>query len=185
MTLTGAEATGEWFPKLGIVSRALGARRPSVLECYELRVECGRRWIGHARCIRSIRDRLRHLPGRARHRSIGQYAPLARAVQWRGAGTLAAATSAATGTALVAGIVGGLACAAAALVFPSTGKALLALAVCLPLLLLQDTWRHAFLARGSPSAAFLNDLAWAVFLIPAILIPRLRGEGRSRRCRSS
>ena len=81
------------------------------------------------------------------------------------------ATSAATGTALVAGVVGGLVCAAAALMFPSTGRALLALAVTLPLLLLQDTWRHAFLARGSPSAAFLNDLAWAVFLIPAIWVP--------------
>ena len=89
------------------------------------------------------------------------------------------ATTSATGTALAAGTAGGLVCAVAAIVFPTTATALLALSVTLPLLLLQDTWRHAFLARGSPSSAFLNDLGWAVFLVPALAVPIAIGSQSS------
>jgi O-antigen/teichoic acid export membrane protein len=38
----------------------------------------------------------------------------------------------------------------------------LALAVCLPGLLLQDTWRFAFFCDSRPAAAAFNDLVWAV-----------------------
>ena len=81
------------------------------------------------------------------------------------------AAASATGTALITGVAGGVVCAVAAAIFPGTRGPLLALAVTLPLLLLQDSWRHAFLARGTTWAAFLNDFLWALFLIPALMIP--------------
>ncbi len=83
---------------------------------------------------------------------------------WRGA---AAAT---TGSAFMLGILGGLAAAGVALAFPGGRASLLVLAVCLPGLLLQEAWRHAFIARGKPSAAFLNDLVWAVALVPGMVL---------------
>jgi O-antigen/teichoic acid export membrane protein len=85
------------------------------------------------------------------------------------------AAAAATGTAIVAGAIGSVLCFAGAALFPATRGPVLALAVTLPLLLLQDSWRHAFLARGTPSAAFWNDVAWAVFLVPGLAIPITSG----------
>jgi O-antigen/teichoic acid export membrane protein len=90
---------------------------------------------------------------------------------WRGA---AAAT---TGSAFVLGILGGLASAAAALAFPAGRAPLLVLAVCLPGLLVQEAWRHAFIAKGKPSAAFLNDVVWAIALVPGMLLAVTRSSG--------
>jgi O-antigen/teichoic acid export membrane protein len=76
----------------------------------------------------------------------------------------------ATGTALWIGIVLGLACLSLGAVVHdavmSTG--LKALGVMLPGLLVQDTWRFAFFARRRGSAAFVNDLAWAIGLVGSL-----------------
>jgi len=73
------------------------------------------------------------------------------------------ATEAATGIALVIGIVEALVLAAAAWAIGGlVGVALLSLALVLPGLLVQDAWRYAFFAAGSPLKAFVNDLIWAV-----------------------
>jgi O-antigen/teichoic acid export membrane protein len=82
--------------------------------------------------------------------------------EWR------AATRAATGSALLLGVAAGLGCvlvgSAAGGLF---GRALLALGVVLPGLVLQDTWRYAFFAAGRGRRAFTNDLAAAAAL-PAL-----------------
>jgi O-antigen/teichoic acid export membrane protein len=48
------------------------------------------------------------------------------------------------------------------------GPALLALAVALPFLIIQDTCRMAFFAWGQPARATLNDAVWAVFQFAAV-----------------
>ena len=48
------------------------------------------------------------------------------------------------------------------------GPALLALAVALPFLIIQDTCRMAFFAWGHPARATLNDAVWAVFQFAAV-----------------
>lgn len=77
----------------------------------------------------------------------------------------------ATGTALVVGVIAGATCTLAALLFAGARGSLVALAVTLPGLLLQEAWRHSFIARGKPSMALVNDLAWTIVLIPAMLVP--------------
>jgi O-antigen/teichoic acid export membrane protein len=82
------------------------------------------------------------------------------------------------GTTLVMAIVLALGCALAGLgVGGTTGAALLALAVWLPSLLVQDFCRMAFFAAGRPWSAALIDAAWAVaqFALLAVLI----GYGRT------
>jgi hypothetical protein len=76
-----------------------------------------------------------------------------------------------TGTAAAVGLATG-ACVllAAALLGGATRQAFLALGLTLPGLLLQDSWRFAFFARGRGSQAFLNDVAWAVTLFPALVL---------------
>ncbi|HET7304430.1 MAG TPA: hypothetical protein VFJ12_07750 [Segeticoccus sp.] len=85
-----------------------------------------------------------------------------------------AATAEATGTALVVGA------AAAVLVFASgvilhvtiggsdMGTALMALAVVLPGLTLQDSWRYAFFAAGEGGKSFANDAVWTVLLFATL-----------------
>jgi O-antigen/teichoic acid export membrane protein len=85
----------------------------------------------------------------------------------------------ATGVAALIGVVAGIACAIAASILSNAlTLPLLALAVTLPGLLLQDCWRFAFFARGRGSSAFVNDLVWAVVLFPALLVP-LHAASRS------
>ncbi|PJJ56862.1 O-antigen/teichoic acid export membrane protein [Mumia flava] len=85
-------------------------------------------------------------------------------------GELRPAIASATGTALVVGVVCGIACAGVALVAPeAVGPAFLALAVGLPGLMLQDAWRFAFFASGKPQKAFVNDLVWGVVLIGTLV----------------
>lgn len=70
---------------------------------------------------------------------------------------------AATGLALLAGIVGGLALSSIGVFLGgSTGSSLLALGVVLPGLLLQDAWRFAFFTLGRGNRALANDLLWAI-----------------------
>jgi O-antigen/teichoic acid export membrane protein len=77
----------------------------------------------------------------------------------------------ATGTAVTVGLAGGVVCVLAAIVFESVRAPLLALAVALPGLLLQESWRLAFVARGTPALALINDLIWTLTLVPAMLVP--------------
>jgi O-antigen/teichoic acid export membrane protein len=73
------------------------------------------------------------------------------------------ATGAATGFALVLGIVAGAAIlAVAAMVKGPLAAAMTPVGIFLPALLVQDAWRYAFFAKATPSRAALNDLAWVV-----------------------
>jgi O-antigen/teichoic acid export membrane protein len=55
------------------------------------------------------------------------------------------------------------------LVFRDAAGALVALAISLPGLMLQETWRLAFVAHGSPARALVNDMVWALALGPLLL----------------
>jgi O-antigen/teichoic acid export membrane protein len=76
-----------------------------------------------------------------------------------------------TGVAVDIGIVAGLVLAAVGAVMlwlgddSQVGSVLLAVAVVLPGLLLQDAWRFVFFADHRPRMAFLNDAVWGVALI--------------------
>lgn len=89
------------------------------------------------------------------------------------------ATRSATGSALVAGAGMGLACALAGLVLGGLlREALVAVGIFLPALLLQDSWRFVFFARGSGFQAFVNDLVWAIGLLPLLISLSLSGSDR-------
>jgi hypothetical protein len=78
-------------------------------------------------------------------------------------------TAAAAGGAVGLGIALGVGCAAAGLAIGGVlGGALVVLGLSLPGLLLQDAWRFAFFAAGRSFHAFLNDLVWAVALLPGL-----------------
>jgi O-antigen/teichoic acid export membrane protein len=82
-----------------------------------------------------------------------------------------------TGTALALGLLAAalVAGVAAALAGPAR-SALLALAIVLPALLLQDAWRYAFLATGDPVRAVVNDGFWAGMQL--LLVGGLIATGR-------
>jgi O-antigen/teichoic acid export membrane protein len=68
-----------------------------------------------------------------------------------------------TGAALILGAAAGVVTAIVSFAFSGSLKgALLALAVCLPGLIVQDTWRTAFFSNVNGRSAFMNDLIWAV-----------------------
>ena len=74
------------------------------------------------------------------------------------------------GTAVSIGLVlGAVVLLAAAVMGGSLGLGLVALAVALPGLLLQDCWRFAFFSCGRGSQAFLNDLIWLAVVIAALV----------------
>ena len=78
-----------------------------------------------------------------------------------------------TGTATVVGLATGACVLLATTVLGGAAKfAFLALGLTLPALLLQDSWRFSFFALGRGGQAFLNDLVWAVALIPALFFLR-------------
>jgi O-antigen/teichoic acid export membrane protein len=84
------------------------------------------------------------------------------------------ATAECAGTAVVSGIVGGIGTLAVALALPGNVKvAFIALGLTLPGLLLQDSWRYAFFALGRGSQAFLNDVVWAIAMVPTVEVLRL------------
>jgi O-antigen/teichoic acid export membrane protein len=86
--------------------------------------------------------------------------------------------AAATGVALVLGILAGLICIAAAFFFGGTLRpTLLVLGVGMPGLIVQDAWRSAFFSHLRGRAAFTNDLVWAiaqVVLVAAVLVAGTR-----------
>ena len=78
-----------------------------------------------------------------------------------------------TGTAAVTGVATGICVLVVAAGLGGAAKfAFLALGLTLPVLLLQDSWRFSFFALGRGVQAFLNDLVWAVALIPALVLLR-------------
>jgi O-antigen/teichoic acid export membrane protein len=80
------------------------------------------------------------------------------------------AVAASTGVLLALGVVGGLVCAAiGAAGGTAIQPAFVAMAVCMPGLMLQDGWRHAFFAVGRGRAAFVNDGIWAVIMLPVVV----------------
>ena len=82
-----------------------------------------------------------------------------------------------TGTAAVVGLVLGACVLLAAVALNGTTRlAFIALGLTLPGLLLQDSWRFAFFALGRGSQAFLNDVFWAVVMIPALIFLKLTGH---------
>jgi O-antigen/teichoic acid export membrane protein len=82
-----------------------------------------------------------------------------------------------TGTAVLVGLaLGACVLGAAVLLTGTTRLAFIALGLTLPGLLLQDSWRFAFFALGRGSQAFLNDVFWAVAMVPALVFLRLTGH---------
>lgn len=76
-----------------------------------------------------------------------------------------------TGTALINGVAVGAGLAGAgAIIGGALGTSLIALAVTLPGLLLQDSWRFAFVCAGRPREALVNDLIWAAGLAAALAV---------------
>jgi O-antigen/teichoic acid export membrane protein len=87
------------------------------------------------------------------------------------------AVASCSGTAAVVGLaLGALVIVVAAVLGGTAGSAFLALGLTLPGLLLQDSWRFSFFAIGRGSQAFLNDMIWAVTLLPALVILRKTGH---------
>lgn len=83
--------------------------------------------------------------------------------QWRDA------SARASGFALLAGLVIAAGCLGVGLVIGSTvGIALAAMAITLPALLVQDTWRFALFAHDRGRSAFVNDLIWLLVQLPAL-----------------
>lgn len=84
----------------------------------------------------------------------------------------------ASGTALVLGVAIGVGCLAVGAVTGGTfGPAFAILGLCMPGLLLQDSWRYAFFTAGRGGRAFANDLAWALVLFPAVGVLLATGTG--------
>jgi O-antigen/teichoic acid export membrane protein len=82
----------------------------------------------------------------------------------------------ATGVAVVIGVVFGVILALASIPCAHTTKvALLALAITLPGLMLQDGWRFVFFAVARPAAAAVNDGIWAIFQVTAFVALRIHG----------
>lgn len=99
-----------------------------------------------------------------------RYSGLSRAA-WR------PAAASAVGSSLVIGLAAGALCVAVGVGLGGVvGLALIALGLTMPGLLVQDAWRFAFFAEGRPRSAFVNDLAWAILLVPALLAALALGE---------
>jgi O-antigen/teichoic acid export membrane protein len=91
--------------------------------------------------------------------------------EWR------AAAARGTGAAAVAGILTGLVCLAAGLMADGAlGQAFVGLAIFLPGLLIQDSWRFAFFALGRGRSALVNDAVWAAVLFPLLGLVAYTGE---------
>lgn len=91
---------------------------------------------------------------------------------WRRATAESTGTSAVVGTAVGLGLL-----ITAAILHGATREAYLALAITMPGLLLQDGWRYSFFALGRGSRAFLNDLIWALVLLPTLYLLNHTGHG--------
>jgi O-antigen/teichoic acid export membrane protein len=81
------------------------------------------------------------------------------------------AVRAASGLATVIGLLASLICLVVGTVVGGHhGKTFIVLALFIPCLLIQDCWRYAFFAAGRGGQAFLNDLIWALALVPGFAV---------------
>ncbi|MBV8980208.1 MAG: hypothetical protein JO086_04845 [Acidimicrobiia bacterium] len=91
--------------------------------------------------------------------------------EWR------AASADSLGAAIAVGLIAAVVAVAVAPVLDTTTKrSMLAIAVFLPGLLVQDAVRLAFFAKGRPQSAALNDFLWALFLPPLLLVFAVGGR---------
>jgi O-antigen/teichoic acid export membrane protein len=87
------------------------------------------------------------------------------------------AVRSATGLATVVGMLASLIClVAGSVVGGHHGRTFMVLALFMPSLLVQDGWRYAFFAAGRGGQAFLNDLVWALALVPALAALLISGK---------
>lgn len=87
------------------------------------------------------------------------------------------ATRSSTGFALVFGLLTGAGLIGAGLLTSGAlSDSLLAFGMAAPALLVQDAWRYAFFAQGSPERAALNDLTWTVVQV-ALLVAAYSAGG--------
>jgi len=88
-----------------------------------------------------------------------------------------AAAGNAAGTALLLGTAAAAVALVSSLFLPAQYRGLvLALSAVLPGIILQDSWRLLFFARGYGRAAFGNDLIWTILLVPAFALDFLDGQ---------
>lgn len=81
------------------------------------------------------------------------------------------------GTALITGIVSALGCVVVwSLTDGVLASGFLALAACMPALLIQDAWRFAFFTQHRPAAATANDLLWAVSQFGVLALVAVVGD---------
>jgi O-antigen/teichoic acid export membrane protein len=86
------------------------------------------------------------------------------------------AVTSCTGTALGVGLLAGLGMLGAAALLHGTSRiAFLAIGLTMPGLMLQDSWRYAFFALGRGGHAFLNDMIWALVMVPGLFYLRVSG----------
>jgi O-antigen/teichoic acid export membrane protein len=86
------------------------------------------------------------------------------------------AVTSCTGTALGVGLLAGLGMLGAAALLHGTSRiAFLAIGLTMPGLMLQDSWRYAFFALGRGGQAFLNDMIWALVMVPGLFYLRVSG----------
>jgi O-antigen/teichoic acid export membrane protein len=87
------------------------------------------------------------------------------------------AVTSCTGTALAVGLLAGAGMLGAAALLHGTSRvAFLAIGLTMPGLMLQDSWRYAFFALGRGSQAFLNDIVWALVMVPGLLYLHASGN---------
>jgi O-antigen/teichoic acid export membrane protein len=90
---------------------------------------------------------------------------------WRGA------VEKSTGAALSFGTIVGIVVLVAGAVLGGAARgAFFALALTLPVLMLQDCWRFSFFTQGRGFHAFLNDSIWAAVMLPALALLRSLGH---------
>jgi O-antigen/teichoic acid export membrane protein len=87
------------------------------------------------------------------------------------------AVSGAGATALVAGVLSGVACVGVGLLLPApVGPGFVALGVGLPGVLLQDSYRFGFFSCGQGERAFVNDLVWGALQVSGLVLLALLDE---------
>ncbi|MFC7360842.1 hypothetical protein [Nocardioides astragali] len=93
------------------------------------------------------------------------------------------AVAAASGTALLTGVVTGAVCVVIGVLLPgSLGGGFIALGVGLPAILLQDSYRFAFFSQGQGAKAFVNDLLWAVLQVASVGLLLMTGTATVVTC---
>lgn len=91
--------------------------------------------------------------------------------------------AAASGTALLTGLITGAICVVIGVLLPGAlGGGFIALGVGLPGILLQDSYRFAFFSHGQGAKAFLNDLLWAMLQVASVGVLILTGTATVVTC---